>query len=105
MILFTDKGERVPKFSDVYKTDEGVSRVAKHGWKEARTWRPGFVVTRVNNSYRIREIPESSRAVIGGSVYQLRAWDLLQPAIEGERRWPTIAAVEVYLRTVYGSVQ
>lgn len=104
-ILFTIEGERVPVIVDRYNTPSPKNRqkpycVVKHGWKTVRTWMPGFFVTRLGRGYRLWIIAGSNRGVINGSIAQLRAYDW-QPD-KHERDFPNVAAVEVYLRTIYG---
>lgn len=104
--LFTDLGERVPRFQDVEVMVGGkVSVIDKHGWQTVRTWTPGFIAVKRGRGYALHRVQRSQNDPIHGSVYQLRVWDWL-PAPQHEiKRLPTVAALEMYVRHRHANIE
>lgn len=103
-ILFTDEGERVPFFVDREANPwTGRSEIPHRGWKTRKEWHPGFMVVRAKGGYRLRRVAKQFRGnIVAGSVYQQRAQEWAPPATPDDKRFPNIAAVEMYLRHVHG---
>lgn len=102
-ILFTDKGDRVPFFSERTPDAKGkVVEIGKHGWKVKRDWTPGFFVLRVGKHYRVGRVWRSQGGAITGSVYQLRAYDWQPNQWLLDTKFPNVASVEMYLRHTNG---
>lgn len=101
MILFTDRGERVPRFYAVVTWLDSFQRIWQFGWKELRYWRPGFGAVKSGGGWRVFELDVGE---VRGSVLAQHVENWWQPASESlARRFPNVASVEVYLRTIYGT--
>lgn len=100
-VLFTDKGERVPVFFDKLQTDDIDEVVCRHGWREVRVWRPGFVAERWGKRHwRLWKIP------IAGDVRGSMLDRAIKPSfakviVHPIQRWPTIGAIEMLLRHLH----
>lgn len=94
MILFDEKGQRVPMTGSISR--HGFPSYL-HGWV-AREWRPGFAAIRLARGWRIVPLGVGK---VNGQLDHQAVLDWWEPATPDQKRMPTIAAVEMYLRTVY----
>lgn len=105
VVLFTDKGERVPVFYDKLGIEGAPPRgIRRCGWRQKRTWQPKFFAERWGKRHWRLWRLESASPVTGSILEQSAGPRFAKSVIHPIQRWPHLAAIEMYLRHLHASL-